>query len=114
MKRVIFALLFCATVFAQDRGNSPEARLAILIKDSVWIPPIRADWRDVLAVPIQDRIPITKIDPATWMWSKDSTLVVMRVTVLSRDTIATYKHYKLVKSVKVNHFNLKRLLDGEK
>ena len=111
MKPIIFALLLCATVVAQE--NSPEARLAILIKDSVWIPPIRDDWRDVLAEPIQDKIAITKIDPATWMWSKDSVLVVMRVTVASRDTIATYKHYKLVKSQKIQHFNLKRFLEAK-
>ena len=77
MKPIIFALLLCATVVAQDK------------------------------------MPITKIDPATWMWSKDSTLVVMRVTVTSRDTVATYKHYKLVKSQKIQHFNLKRFLEAK-
>ena len=64
-------------------------------------------------VAAQDKTPITRIDPATWMWSKDSTLVVMRITVTSRDTIATYRHYKLVKAVKVRHFKLDRFLEAK-
>jgi len=107
MKHLILLLLL-ATAFCTAQ-ETPEARLATLVNDGVWTEPIRSDWYEVLSLP-QDKMPITWIDPATWIWAKGSTLTLMRVTVTSRDTIATYRHYKLVKVTKVHHFDIDQFL----
>ena len=62
----------------------------------------------------QNKTPFKQIDEATWIWGQDSSLVRMRITVTSSDTIATYYHYKIIKIAKVHKFNLKKFLDSQK
>lgn len=61
-----------------------------------------------------DKPAIKQVDANTWMWQKDTTLVVMKVVYTSTDTVANYHYYAHTKTTRVRHFNVKRFLDSQK
>ena len=54
---------------------------------------------------------LKKIDASTWMWQKDSTLVIMKVAITKTDTIAKWHYYKWLRTDTRSHFNLKRFME---